>query len=94
MDHISRFVDPVVELSEVRFAQNVAVHIDLDEAGRGDLFVKHPIRVDQERALLARHRGRDVIGHHVRHVVVRDKPIACSEIHPGFPFGWRHLVLH
>jgi hypothetical protein len=94
VDHIPGFVDAVVQLSEVGLAQYVAVHIDLDQAGRGDFFVEHPVRIDQERVVLPRYRRRDVIGHHVRHVVVRDQAIARSEVHPGFPLGWRNLVFH
>jgi hypothetical protein len=94
VNHIPCFVDAVVQLAKIRLTQNVSIYVDFDEAGGRDLFIEHSVGVDQESALLIGHRCGDVVGHHVRHLIVRNQPIARREIDPGFPLHCRHLVFH
>src|SRR5213075_908603 len=52
VDHVARLVDAVVQFAEVGLQQDVAVDVDLDQRRGRDLLVHHPVRVDEEGALL------------------------------------------
>ncbi len=86
VDHVAGLVDAVVHVAKVRLGQDGAVQVHLDQAGRRDLFVHHPVGVDEERVVFARHAGRDVVGHHVGHAVKLDQPVTGGQIDTGLPF--------
>ena len=83
VDHVARQVDAVVRIG---VGDDLAVEIDLDQRGRGDLLVHHAERIDQEMLLVARHARRDVVEVQVGHPVEIDEPIAGGEIDAGLPF--------
>ena len=66
--------------------EGVAVEVDLDQAGRIDFLVEHPVRVDQEMIGRSRNAAGDVVGDHLGHAVQRGEAIAGGEIDPGLPF--------
>src|SRR5690606_28414247 len=94
MYYVASLVDAVLQVAKVRGRQDIAVEIYLDEAGRSDFFVHHPIRVDQESLFVARYTHRNMIGDHVRHAVHLHQPIAGGEIDPCLPFFWRTPGFH
>src|SRR6266568_5461360 len=56
------------------------------------LVVEQPMRIDEERVVLARNARADVIGGHFRHAVQIDQAIACGEIDAFSPFRPADLV--
>jgi DNA ligase (NAD+) len=50
VDHVARLVDAVVG---VGFPQDVALEVDLDQAGSGDFLVEQAVEVDQQVIVVA-----------------------------------------
>ena len=89
MDGEAGRVDAVVALGEL-----VAVEIDLDQAGGGDLVEHQPVGIDQEMMFRSRHARGDVGIDQIIPAIMRDQPIAGGEIDPLGPFGLRHVRGH
>src|SRR4051812_24595826 len=71
----------------VRRLDIVAVAVDLDQRGGGDLVVEHAEPVDQEMLLPAGYARGDAGVDQVGPAEQIDQPIARREIDPGAPFG-------
>src|SRR5271169_7159330 len=83
VDDISRPVNAVV--SPFRLPHDIAVQVNLGQAGRGDLLVRQAVEVDQE-LVDAGHPYGDVVVDQVGHVVQVDEPIAGGQIDARLPF--------
>ena len=71
---------------ERRLVDQIAVEVDLDQAGCGD-FVKHePKRIEQEMLFLAGHARRYVGKHELAPSVVVGEAVEAGELDPPFPF--------
>jgi len=66
--------------------ERIAVEVDLDQAGRIDFLVEHPVRVDQKMIRRSRNAAGDVVGDHLGHAVQRGEAITGGEIDAGLPF--------
>ena len=64
-----------------------AVGIDLEQAAGGDLLEQHPVRVDEEGVLRARHPGGDVGEDKVIPAVEGHQPVAGGEVGAQGEFG-------
>ena len=80
MDREARGIDRIVGL-----ADRVAVLVDLDQRGRGDLAEQHAVGVEQE-VVGARHPQRDMRAEEVAPAVMVDEAVAGREIAAHFPF--------
>ena len=76
VDHEARRVDRVRRLSR----PSRPCEVDLHQARRGDLVEDHPVRVDQEVVLGARHARGDVGEDEVVPAEMRDEAVARGEI--------------
>src|SRR5207237_800150 len=74
VDDVARLVD--AELGGIE--EDVAREVDLDEARGRHLVVEQAVRIDEERALLARHPRADVIRGELRHAVEVHEPVGGS----------------
>ena len=76
-----------------RLLQLVALLVDLDQAGGGDLVEEHAVGVDQEMILRSRHARRDVRVHEVFPAEVRDEPFPEPLLNAKLdlvPTAWRN----
>src|SRR6187397_1688430 len=89
VDHIAGFVDVVVG---VRLPDDLAVDVDLHEAGGGDFLIEQAIEIDQLRVLLTGNARRDVVVDKVGHSIDVDEAVAGREIEPRLPFLRGDLV--
>ena len=85
VDHKARRID-----RKGAVVQLVALHVHLDQAGRGD-FVKHQaIGIDQKLMVLTRDRlgqlGADVGEHQIAPAVKRHQPVTRGQVQPQLPF--------
>ncbi len=72
--------------------EDVAVEIDLDEVGGGDLGVVQAERVDQQVLLRARHAQGDVIVDHLGPAEVGEDAVAGGELDARPPLLGRHAL--
>ena len=77
VDHEARRVDRVRRIVDL-----LPVLVDLDQARRGDLVEEHPVGVDQEVVLAARHTRGDVGEDQVVPPEVGDEAVTRGEIDP------------
>jgi len=73
-------------------AQEVAVEVDLDQAGGGDLLEQQAEGIDQEMVLWPRHPRRKVGRQKIGPAVVRDQTKRSREIDPDLPFLRCHVL--
>ena len=74
----------------IRSRVSFAVEVDLDQARRRDLLEHHPVGIDQEVMVRARHARRNVGVDEVVPAVQGDEAIAGGEIDALVPLGVRH----
>ena len=79
-----------------RWADHIALQIDLHQTGRGDFVKGQPQRVDQEMMLLARHPGRQVGVDQIVPAEQRAQAIGRRQIAPHLHLGGagRGGILH
>ncbi len=68
-------------------ADDVPVHIDLDQVGRGDLGVVQAEGVDEEVVVRPRHAQRDVVVDQLGPAQVGKDAVTGGELHASLPFG-------
>lgn len=78
----------------IGFAQQVAVEIDLHEAGCGDLLEDQTVGIDQEVVLGAGHACGDVGVDEIVPAIERDEAIGCGEVDALRPFALGHVRWH
>jgi hypothetical protein len=78
---------------ERRFADFLALQIDLHQAGGGDLVEEHPVGVDEELILGPGHPDGDVREDEILPAEVRHQPVAGRKVDTHSPFLGRDLVL-
>jgi hypothetical protein len=66
----------------------VAINVDLDQAGSGDLTKVHAIRIDQKSAFFVRHLHRNVVKHQFVPTEHRKNAIAGRKLLTRGPFGF------
>jgi hypothetical protein len=85
VNHITRLVDAVVG---VRFPQNVALKVDLDQIRRRDFLVEQAVEIDQQMLVITGDPCGDVVVDQVGHAEAVGQAITGREVDPGFPlFG-------
>src|SRR5262245_2417816 len=90
VNHVSRFIDVVVG---VGLPDDLAVDVDLYQAGSGDFLVEEAVEIEQKHIFLARNARGDVVIDEIGHVVDIDEAITGGEIEPRLPLLWRNSVL-
>ena len=83
VDHVAGLVDVVVGRG---LPDDLAVDVDLHQAGRGDLLVEQPVEIEQQHVVFAGHARGDVVIDEVGHAVFVDQPVAGGEVEPRLPF--------
>src|SRR5450755_2872439 len=94
VNHVTGFVDAVIERTEIWLAENRTVVFHLDQDRRSNLLVQHAVGIDEKSIVLSRYSGRNMVGHHVGHAVQRDKTVASREMDARLPFRVGTAVPH
>src|SRR3546814_15949191 len=78
-------VEADVGTLESEVGDDLARHVDVDEAGYGDLDVHQPVGIDGEMVLRAGDPRRQVGGGEVGHAVSCDQPVERGEVDAHLP---------
>src|SRR5262249_20415602 len=71
---------------------DLAVHVDLDQARRRDLLVQQSVRVDEELVLGTRNPQRNMVVHEVRPAMLGDQPVGGGQLDAGLPLLLAHAL--
>ena len=89
VDHVAGLVDVIVG---VRLPDDVAVEVDLGEAGSGDFLVEQAVQIDQDVVIGPGNARRDVVVREIRHPVAVDQAVAGGQLHARSPLIRRDFV--
>src|SRR5262245_44705599 len=90
INHLYRFIDFVVCFV---LPNDLAVDVDLYQAGSGDFLVEQAVEIEQDNIFLTRHTRGDVIVDEICHAIDVDEAITRGEIKASLPFLRRNPIL-